>query len=307
VNLSAPDTTNHAETRRDNLRGAAWMTAGMFGYVVNDSLIKLAAEDLPLFQAIFLRGLVVITLLTVIVRVRGARAPLSTYLQRPLLLRIGMEAAGTVAYLITLTKVDIAGLTAVMQLVPIAVTFAAARLLGERVGPHRVAALALGFIGVLFVVRPTGDDFSPWFLGGLVSVALIVIRELATRRISTSVAGTAVALGTGVTITVMGGVISIFEGWQTPQPGTLAQLAAGACFLSLGYVASVNSIRLGDISFSAPFRYTVLVFAIILQIVIFDDVPDVMTFLGAAIVGGAGLYALAYDGRTRGAKGRRRS
>ena len=273
------------------------MTAAMFGYVVNDSLIKLAAQDLPLFQAIFLRGLVVIALLSVIVRVRGATMPVATYLQRPMLLRIGMEAAATVAYLITLTKVEIAGLTAVMQLVPIAVTFAAARLLGERVAPQRIAALALGFVGVLFVIRPTGDDFSPWFIGGLVSVALIVIRELATRRIPTSVAGTAVALGTGVAITVMGGVISIFQGWDTPQPRTLAQLAACACFLSLGYIASVNSIRLGDLSFSAPFRYTVLVFAIILQIVIFDDVPDATTFIGAGIVGVAGLYALAYDGR----------
>ncbi len=285
--------TPHSE----NLRGAAWMTAGMFGYVVNDAFIKRAAEDLPLFEAIFLRGCLVLVLLMVIVRVRGTAIPLSSYLERPLLLRMGMEALGTVAYLITLTKVPIAGLTAVMQLVPIAVTFAAARMLREQVSVHRVIAISVGFVGVLFVIKPGGDDFSPWFFGGLIAVALIVIRELATRRISTAVAGTAVALGTGVVITTMGGVVSIFAGWERPTTPTLLLLGCGACFLSLGYISSVNSIRLGDVSFTAPFRYSVLIFAIVLQIIVFNDVPDVMTFIGSAIVGAAGLYALAHEKR----------
>ncbi len=285
------------------------MTAGMFGYVVNDAFIKRAAEDLPLFQAVFLRGLVIIVLLSAIVRVRGASVPLRSYLERPLLLRFAMEAIGTVAYLITLTKVPIAGLTAVMQLLPVAVTFAAARLLREKVSVHRVVALLIGLVGVLFIIKPGGDDFSPWFLGGVVTVGLIVIRELATRNISLDMPGTAVALGTAVVITVMGGAITVvgavltdqgatitfFEGWNRPEMSTLLLLSAGACFLAVGYVSSVNAVRVGDISFTAPFRYTVLIFAIVLQIVVFNDVPDALTFIGATIVGGAGLYALANE------------
>jgi S-adenosylmethionine uptake transporter len=274
------------------------MTAAMLGYVINDAFIKRAAEDLPLFQAIFLRGLVAVSLLFVLVRARGSAVSARTYLQRPILLRIAMETAGTVAYLLALTKVPIAGLTAVMQLVPIAVTFAAARLLREQVNVHRVAALVAGFVGVLFVIRPGSDDFSPWFLGGLAAVVLIVIRELATRRIPANVGGTAIALGTGVAITTMGGVVSVFDGWGRPEPSTVALLVAAACFLSLGYVASINSIRSGDISFSAPFRYTVLIFAIVLQIVVFGDVPDALTFVGSGIVGAAGLYALAHERAT---------
>ena len=267
----------------------------MFGYVMNDALIKRVAEDLPLFEAIFLRGLVAVSLLSVIVRARGAAVPVRTYLQRPLLLRIAMETAGTVAYLLALTKVPIAGLTAVMQLVPIAVTFAAARLLREQVNVHRAGALAVGFIGVLCVVKPGSDDFSPWFLGGLATVVLIVVRELATRRIPSNVSGTAVALGTGVAITTMGGGVSVFDGWGRPAPATILLLVACAGFLSLGYVASINSIRTGDIGFSAPFRYTVLIFAIVLQIIVFHDTPDPLTFVGSAIVAAAGLYALAHE------------
>jgi len=269
------------------------MTAGMFGYVVNDAFIKRAAEDLPLFQAIFFRGVVITALLIVIVRVRKSTAPLRSYFGRPIMLRMLMEALGTVAYLVTLTKVPLAGLSAVMQLVPLAVTFAAARLLREQVNIHRIVSLMIGFAGVLFVIRPGGDDFSPWFLGGIAAVALVVARELATRKVPAEIAGTAIALGTAVVITTMGGVISVFQGWKVPSLLVLALLSCGACFLCLGYIASVNSIRLGDISFSAPFRYTVLVFAIVLQIVVFNEVPDAMTFIGSGLVAIAGFYALA--------------
>jgi len=273
------------------------MTAGMFGYVINDAFIKRAAEDLPLFQAVFLRGLVAVTLLATIVRVQRASAPLSAYLERPLLLRMSMEAIGTVVYLIALTQVPIAGLTAVLQLLPILVTFAAARLMREKVSAHRVAALIAGFIGVLFIIQPGTDDFSPWFIGGFVTVGIILVRELATRKVSAAVSGPAAALGTAVTIATLGAVITLFVGWERPNAATLALLAAGACFLSLGYVSSVNSMRIGDVSFTAPFRYTILVFAILMQIILFRDVPDAMTFVGSAIVAAAGLYTLANERR----------
>jgi len=251
------------------------MTAGMFGYVVNDAFIKRAAEELPLFQAVLLRGLVVVTLLTVITRARRSTAPLSAYLAPPVLLRMAMEAIGTVVYLITLTQVSIAGLTAVLQLLPIAVTFAAARMLRERVSAHRVVALLVGLV--------------------VLTVGLIVVRELATRNIDDALPGPAVALGTAVVITVLGAAITVFAGWERPNMTALALVAVGACFLSLGYVSSVNAVRIGDISFTAPFRYTVLVFAIVLQIVVFGEVPDALTFVGSAIVGSAGLYALAKE------------
>lgn len=279
----------------ENLRGAAYMALAMFGYVCNDALIKRAAEDLPLFQSVFIRGSVLVVLLGIMVRVRGTAVPIATYLKGPMLLRIAMETGGTVVFLLALTKVPLAGLTAVMQLVPIAVTFAAARLLRERVSVHRVGSVVVGFIGVLFVIRPGGDDFSPWFIAGLAAVLIVVVRELATRRIPTDVPAGPIALATGVSITLMGGTISIFQGWEQPSTRTLLMLVAAATFLSVGYMTSIIAIRTGDISFTAPFRYSVMVFAIVLQIVVFSDVPDVMTFIGSAIVTVAGLYTLIHE------------
>jgi len=279
----------------DNLRGAAWMTTAMLGYVCNDALIKRAAENLPLFQAVFFRGCLLVALLGLLASSRDALVPLQRFFERPLLLRIAMETLGTITFLLALTKLSLAGITAVMQLVPIAVTFAAARVLREAVSVHRVGAIIVGFIGVLFVIRPGSDDFSPWFLAGLVTVALVVIRELATRAIPPSIPAPSIALGTAVAITIMGGVVSIFQGWEQPTVTTIALLIGAALFLSVGYLASIISIRTGDISFSAPFRYTVMVFAIVLQIVVFADVPDLMTFIGSGIVTAAGLYTLSRE------------
>ncbi|MBT8240815.1 MAG: DMT family transporter, partial [Acidimicrobiia bacterium] len=187
--------------------------------------------------------------------------------------------------------------TAVIQIVPVAVTFVAARMLREAVSVRRVIAVIVGFLGVLLVVKPGTDSFSPWFLVGLVVVALIVVRELATRQISQSAPSLLVALFTGVTICTMGLVLSLFEGWEAVDARGIALLVAAAGFLAIGYVASVATVRIGDLSFSAPFRYTVIIFSILLQIIVFGDVPDVWTFLGSGIVAAAGLFAFWSDRR----------
>lgn len=275
-----------------NRRGAAWMAAGMLGYVINDALIKWTAEEVPLFQAIFLRGLIIVTLLSTLVNRLDATISPRTYLKPALVIRMAMEAISTVLYLLALTNIPLANLTAIMQLVPLAVTFAAARLLRERVNPLRLAAVAAGFGGVVLIIRPGTADFSPWYLAGLATVIVVVVRELATRHVPPEIPGVAVALGTGVVITVISAIISSFQGWESGPPVRFGALAVAACFLSLGYLGSINSVRAGELSFTAPFRYTVLVWAIALQILVFSDVPDTMTFVGAGIVASAGLVAL---------------
>ena len=134
----------------------------MAGYVTNDAAIKLAAEDLPLFQAIFLRGLFVTAFLVAVNAHRGQLSLLVHRFERRMLVRFAMETVGTILYLLALTQLPLAGLTAVIQIVPIAVTFAAARLLREPLNGARVAAVIAGFIGVLCILRPWSDDFSLW-------------------------------------------------------------------------------------------------------------------------------------------------
>lgn len=283
---------NNERSTSENLRGAGWMTLGMAGYVVNDAFIKLAAESLPLFESIFIRGCFITVWMLGLASARGELRGAREHLDRSLGLRVLMESIGTALYLSALTRVPLAGLTAVLQIVPLIVTFAAARLLRERVNWRRVASVLAGFVGVMVIIRPASDDFNPWFLVGFLVVIAIVVREIATTSISSKIPSVIVSLTTAVTITMMGLLGSLIEGWEVPGTRELLLLLAASVFLAVGYMASVITIRVGDMSFSAPFRYTILVFAIALQIVVFNDVPDALTFVGAGIIAAAGLFSL---------------
>ncbi len=271
------------------------MTLSMAGYVTNDAFIKLAAEELPLFQSIFLRGVWVTLVLVVLNISQGTLSEIGDHFSRPMIVRLACETLGTIAYLSALTRLPLAEMTAVLQLVPVVVVFAAARLLREPVSLQRIAAVSLGFVGVLLIVKPGSASFSPWYGLGLLTVAFIVTRELATRRIGVAVPTQVVALLTAISITLMGVTISIFEGWEPLRVGPVLLLVAAGTFITVGYLASVATVRVGDLSFSAPFRYSIIVFSIILQIVVFGEVPDVLTFVGSAVVAIAGLWAFWSD------------
>ncbi len=273
------------------------MVLSVAGYVINDAAIKLVAEDLPLFQSILIRGLFITTGMAIVAARQGVLVQLFERLERPMIIRFSMETIGTVLYLTALTQLPLAGITAVLQIVPIAVTFAAARVLREPLSPVRIAAVLAGFVGVLTILRPWSDTFSPWYLGGLAVVGIVVIRELATKGISNDIPALVIALGTAISITTMGGVFAVIDGWDTPTTDNVGLLALAACFLAIGYLASILTVRAGDLSFSAPFRYSVMVFAIILQIVVFDELPDRWTILGSTIIAAAGIWAFRHEQR----------
>lgn len=286
-------------TQAENMASAGWMTLGMAGYVTNDAFIKLAAEQLPLFQSIFLRGLWVCLILMALNLKQGTLGQLHKHFSRPVIVRLLCETLGTICFLNALTRLPLAGLTAVLQIVPLVVVFVAARMLREPVSGQRAAAVFLGFIGVLLVVRPGAASFSPWYLLGLLTIVLIVIRELATRRIDSTVPTQVVALLTGISIAGMGLSLSVVEGWRPVGLVPGLQLLVAGTFLTVGYIASVATVRIGDLSFSAPFRYSIVVFSIILQIVVFDDIPDLLTVIGSIVVVVAGLWAFRADRRPR--------
>ena len=271
------------------------MTLAMLGYVVNDALVKKAVEDLALFQTIFIRGLMLVALISLIARVKGDHQRMGMLRNRRVRTRIGIEAIGTCFFLLGLSNLPLAEMTAVLQLVPLAVTFAAARLLREQVDWIRVTTVLAGLVGVLFVIRPGSEGSSPWFLAAFAVVVLVTIRELVTKKISPEIPSLVIALGTGLVITAMGGVVSIFEGWESIETKHLIYLMTAAGFLSVGYIASGKAERIGDMSFTAPVRYSLRLFAIILQIIVFGDVPDALSLIGSGIVGAAGLFSLTRE------------
>ena len=165
-------------------------------------------------------------------------------------------------------------------------------IFGEPVGWRRWSAIVAGFIGVLIIVRPGLAGFSQYALFALVSVAFCALRDLATRRIPPKIPSLFITLLTTVTVTTAGGAILVpLGGWTPPSTGALGLQALAAVLLLIGYQCIITALRSGDISAVAPFRYSALLWAMMLGYLVFGDVPDAMMVTGASIIVASGLYA----------------
>jgi drug/metabolite transporter (DMT)-like permease len=282
----------------DNSRGAIFMAICMAGFVLNDAMIKLVTQDIGLFQAIFLRGILASLLIGALA---WGRRQLFYRVSRGdgamLALRIIGELGGTVCYLTALMHIPIANATAILQALPLAVTLGAAVFLKEPVGWKRYTAIAVGFAGVLIIVRPGAEGFDAYALLAVVAVGFVTLRDLATRRLSGPVPSLFVAFLTAVSILLLGAVMLPFTDWTPVETSHLTIIAVGASALFFGYVFSVSSMRVGEVAFVAPFRYTILIWAILLGIVIFGHIPDGWTLVGASIIVATGVFTFYRERR----------
>jgi drug/metabolite transporter (DMT)-like permease len=214
------------------------------------------------------------------------------------MLRLVGELGGTFFYLFALFHMPIANVVIIFQASPLAVAAAAALFLREAVGWRRWIAIAIGFLGVLIVVRPGLSGFDLFGLLVLVSVLFIALRDLATRALSPSTPTLLVTFATAIVVSLMGAALGPTEDWVMPDAATLAQLAMAALCLSLGYWLIILAMRIGELSATAPFRYVAVLAAILAGYLVWGDVPDGMTILGSIIIVGAGIFAL-YRERVR--------
>jgi drug/metabolite transporter (DMT)-like permease len=228
-----------------------------------------------------------------------ALRPLRTLMMKAVALRVAGEIGGTILLLAAIVNLPLANATAILQVLPLAITLGAALTFGEPVGWRRWLAIAAGFIGVLIVVRPGIEGFNQFSLFALTSVIFCAIRDLATKRIPASIPSLFITLLTTVSVTIAGAaILSPLGGWTPPSGRALALLAFAAVLLLIGYQCIIMALRTGDISAVAPFRYSALLWAMLFGYLVFGDRPDAMMVTGAAIIVLSGLYAF-YRERVR--------
>jgi S-adenosylmethionine uptake transporter len=276
----------------DNAKGALFMMASMAGFVLNDTLMKSLAGEVPLFQAIFVRGVAATLLLAGLAWAQRALTYRVAGRDRVRLgFRLIAEVGATTCFLNALFHMPIANATAILLVMPLAVTLAGAIFLREAVGWRRYTAILVGFAGVLAIVRPGGDGFNAYALSALAAVGFLVVRDLVTRRFAQGVPSVFVALATAIAITALGAVVSlVFVDWAPLDARTVVVLGGAAAFLVVGYLFGVMTMRVGEIGFVSPFRYTVLIWALLLGAVVFGEIPDATTLAGAGLVVATGLY-----------------
>lgn len=276
-----------------NLRGALFMVVAMSGFTLNDAITKFASESMNMAQVMLIRGAFASLFVGLLAWQRGALALPGSMLQPMVAIRVIGEAGATASFLIALAHLPIANVSAVLQALPLAVTMGAALVFKEGVGWRRWLAIAIGFAGVLIIVRPGFEGFSIYSLLALACVACCAVRDLATKRIPQAIPTLLVSTTTALAMTMLGAALLLPMGGWTPMTGeSTAFLALAAVLVVIGYQFIIMAMRVGDISFIAPFRYTALLWSILLGLFIFGDVPDLPMILGASIIVCSGLYAL---------------
>jgi S-adenosylmethionine uptake transporter len=281
-----------------NLRGALLMSASMASFTMNDVFIKLLSADLPLFQMVFLRGILTTALLVGLALAFGQftlRVPRADW--GALAGRTLCEIGTVVFFLTALINMPIANATAILSALPLVVTLAAALFLGEPLGWRRMSAVIVGFLGVMLIVQPGTDGFNVWALSALFAVFLITGRDLLTRRLSAGLPSLSVAVITAAAVGIFGGMASLFEPWAPMGAREAGLIAAASLFIIGGYLFSIMVMRVGEVGAVAPFRYTGLVFALIFGFLFFAEWPNALALTGAGIVVATGVYTILRERR----------
>lgn len=274
------------------LKAGLYMILAMASFTAGDTMTKLMAGEVPVGELILIRGMVATIIIVIVCIKQGVLIHAAQAFKRTIMARSLSDTAGTLFFITALMHMPIANLTAIMQAVPLLVIAFAALFLGEKVGLRRTLAILIGLSGVVLIVKPSPSSFT--FYDGL-SFCLIVavaLRDIITRKLTIDVPTMIVALGNSVIVMLSGLALYPFEDWIVPTPRHLLLLFCGGVFLSIGYVAMVLTIRMGDIASTAIYRYTVVLFALISGVFVFGEMPDRWVFLGIALIVASGIYAL---------------
>ena len=280
-------------TRADNLRGAMLMTLSMAGFAVEDMFIKAAAHSLPVGQVMVVMGIAGILTFGLMARRMGEPAFPRGFLAPPLLIRSGFEIGGRLFYALAIALTPLSTTSAILQATPLVVIAGAAILFHERVGWLRWLAVLVGLIGVLVILRPGVAGFSALSLLAVAGMLGFAGRDLATRAAPMRLSNRQLGVIGFAMLGIAGLVILGWTGGARLPDAREAALMLGACtFGIVGYHALTAAMRTGEVAAVTPFRYTRLVFALILAVLLFGERPDAQTLIGAALVVGAGLIGL---------------
>ncbi|MFT6887966.1 MAG: drug/metabolite transporter (DMT)-like permease [Paracoccaceae bacterium] len=277
----------------DNLRGSLLMVAAMAAFALEDMFVKALTRSIPVGQALVLFGLGGMVVFIALARRRGETPFHPAIVTRPILIRSVCEVGGRLCYTLAIALTPLSSASAILQATPLVVAAGAVVFFGQKVGWRRWAAIAVGFVGVLIILRPGMSGFTPasWF--AVLGTLGFAGRDLATRAAPVAMSNVQLGVVGFAMLIVAGAPLLAWTGGAVALDGAEWALLAGAVATGVAaYYALTAAMRVGEIAIVAPFRYTRLVFAMALGALVFAERPDAMTLLGSAVIVGSGLYTV---------------
>lgn len=280
--------------------GVALRLAAVACLAVMFAMVKWAsARGVPVFEIVFFRNAFAFVPLGIYIARTSGPAILRT--TRPLahMTRAAVGLSGMVAGFAAVGLLPLTEATALSFSAPLFMTALSALILREPVGRHRWAAVAVGFVGVLIMVRPDPAHMATLgaglaLVGALGSAgAMIAIREIGKTEPGPRIVFYFTLAGTLL------GLASLPFGWVMPDPATLAVLVLAGLIGGVGQLLLTQAVRVAPIAVIAPFDYTQLIWASLIGFLVWDETPRPATLLGAAVVAASGLYIVYREARAR--------
>lgn len=294
--------------------GIVFVLLAMFCISINDMLIKHMSGSYPLHQMVFARSVIGIAFSLVMVQFEGGFGILRTRAPGLHLLRGLLIVTANMAFFTALAVIPLADATALFFAAPLFITVLSIPLLGEKVGPRRIAAVLIGFVGVVIMLRPgmavpeTAPNRLVLLLPVLGALAYALMQIL-TRRLGIASQASAMAVyiqGTFILVSLGFWLVAgdgrfatgvedpsirfLLRAWRWPEPeDRLWFLLLGANSAIIGYSLS-QAYRSADAATVAPFEYVALPLAIMWGWLIWGDLPGIQVALGIVFIVGAGLY-----------------
>ena len=287
----------------DNLRGSLFMVLAMLGFAIEDMLLKrVTGAGMPVGQVLILFGGGGSVIFAALTRLQGAAIWHPAVLAPRMLLKAGFEVLGRLFYTLAIAFTALSSASAILQATPLVVVAGAALIFGERVGWRRWFAILLGLIGVLVILRPGLEGFSAASLLAVAGLIGFAGRDLATRAAPKVLSNFQLGIYGFLAMVPTGAALLLWQGGAVmPDAAMSGQLGLAVFVGVFAYWALTVAMRSGEVSVVTPFRYTRLVFALILGILVFGETPDSATLIGSAIVVAAGIYTLLRSRRVEGA------
>lgn len=259
-------------------------------YVVSDVFMKYVSREIDLYQITFLRGFIVTLILLVFCIILKVSLKIPNNKDKIIILvRSVFEVLMIYSFLTALFNMNIANANAVLQLIPLVVLFGSFLFLGKQLKQNEIIAVFFGLIGAIIVIRPGASDFNFYSIFALLAVASMSVRDLVTVNLNKKIPSLLVAFYSSLLITMVSFLLSSekvgFMELKNPM-----FIFYSAVLVSIGYIAAVAAMRFGEVTFVSPFRYTALLWAIVLGFLFFSEIPKLTTIFGGLIIIFAGIY-----------------
>ncbi len=283
-----------ATDRKANIAGTVWMIASMAAFAVEDSFVKAASITLPVGQLLILFGIGGAFVFACLALFRRERLFVSEVVSRPMRIRALFEVTGRLFYVLAISLIPLSAATVILQATPLVVVAAAAVVFGEKVGWRRWTAIAIGLAGVVIIVQPGTDSFSMLSILAVIGMIGFAGRDLASRVAPANLSTAILGLYGYLAVIVAGILFSIWQAVPFVMPGP----AGASCLLGavltgvLAYSCLMKAMRTGEVAAVTPFRYTRLLFGILLGVVMFGEKLSLPMLAGSALIVVSGLFIL---------------